>query len=457
MPMRTRNAHALAHAAVIGAIVALAVGTPAEADPIPPGRPAVAAPRFTLLLSGKAPESIVLLRLGSESGGSAGPVIAYLDTAGARQSVPLREVIALAPPSWMPTPESVAPLLGDRIGDAQSQRLELTDGQRIIGQIAETTASENPGPGAPANASLVSIRSDRLGLITIPTDRVSRFALDASRRSMQTVFSTAADTLLLVNEDRVEGFVETLGPKVRIEPTGGRAGAKPTITEIDLDQVELANLVNPLLAPSGCWVELSDGSVLAVDSNSLSAQLDTAKLAVRPALLGPEATPVSLDLSELGGIVPDASRLIPLSTLTLVSQRPHASAPRTAPAQVVADAPAPLGAADVLLPGPMTAEWTLPERLAKGGSITGFVQMDDRSFAWGDCEVVVSIILPGAPARVLARGRLNVDSPTLAIAADLGSAPAGSRLRVQVDPGERGPAQDRVVLRRVLLITPTSK
>ncbi|MBY0312900.1 MAG: hypothetical protein K2W85_12585 [Phycisphaerales bacterium] len=447
--MRT---HSLSPAGLLAAIVAIVGGTNALADPIPPGRPAVAAPRFTLLLPGKSPESIVLVRLGPESG-SKGPVITFLDSAGTRQSVPMSTAIALAPPSWLPTPESVAPSLGDRVGEGHAQRLELTDGQRIIGQIGESTPANIDGALAKASASQVSMRSDRLGMITISTDRVSRFFLDAGRRTAPVAFSTAADTLLLVNEDRVEGFLETLGPKVRIEASVSRPGNKPTVTEIDLDQVEMANLVNPLLPPAGCWVELADGSVLAVEQASLSAQLDSAKLSVRPMVLGQEASPVSLDLNELAGIVPDASRLIPLSSLALASQRPHTSAPRTAPVEIVADAPAPLGASDLLLPGPMSVEWTLPDRLSKGGTISGFAQMDDRSFAWGDCEVVVSIIVPGAPARVLSRGRLNAESPTLALAAELGAAPAGSRLRVQVEPGERGPVQDRVVLRRVLLIT----
>lgn len=450
--MRTHRKHTLTLAALATAMVVIAGTAPAIADPIPPGRPAVAAPRFTLLLPGKPPESIVLVRLGPESG-SNGPVITFLDAGGTRQSVPMSTAIALAPPSWLPTPESVSPPLGDRIGEGHAQRLELTDGQRIIGQIAEPTPASVEATPAKTDASLVSMRSDRLGMITIPTDRVSRFFLDAGRRTVPMAFSTAADTLLLVNEDRVEGFLETLGPKVRIEASASRPGTKPTMTEIDLDQVEMANLVNPLLPPAGCWVELADGSVLAVEAASLSAQLDSAKLAVRPIVLGQKAQPVSLDLNELAGIVPDASRLIPLSSLTLAAQRPHASAPRTAPAEILADAPAPLGAADVLLPGPMNVEWTLPERLSKGATISGFAQMDDRSFAWGDCEVIVSIIVPGAPARVLTRGRLNADAPTLSLAAELGSAPAGSRVRVQVEPGERGPVQDRVVLRRVLLIT----
>lgn len=439
-------------------LIALACGGTSTADPIPPGRPAIAAPRFTLLLPNAAPEPIALLQLGPDETNDTASIITYLDASGTRKTASLNSVVALASATWMPTPESVSPPLGERPNDLHMQRLDLTDGQRIIGQLTDPPTAPTPTAAVSAKSPLqaaaprVSIRTDRLGVITIPTDRVSRFFLDASRHAVPSGLSTSADTLLLINEDRIEGFIDTLGPMVRIEPNGGRAGAKPGVAEIQLDQIELANLINAPTPPTGGRVDLADGTVLAVDPGSLVANIESAKLAMRPAVLGSDAAPTSIDLNELSGIIPEASRLIPLSGLPIAAQRPHASAPRTSPAELLADAPAPLGAVDILLPGPMMIEWALPQRLGSGVAISGFAQMDDRSFAWGDCEVTVSVILPAAPARVLVKGRLNADSPTLPIVGELGATPPGSRVRVQVDPGERGPVQDRVVLRRMLLV-----
>ena len=78
--------------------------------------------------------------------------------------------------------------------------------------------------------------------------------------------------------------------------------------------------------------------------------------------------------------------------------------------------------------------------------------MDDRSFAWGDCTAVVSIVPKSGAERELARQRLNADTPTLTIAADLGTVAPGDRLRVRTEAGERGAIQDRVVLRRMLVL-----
>jgi len=106
----------------------------------------------------------------------------------------------------------------------------------------------------------------------------------------------------------------------------------------------------------------------------------------------------------------------------------------------------------------MTVEWVLP---TGASSLIGYAQMDDRSFAWGDCVVVVSVVspIPGGPEREIARGRLNAETPSLTIATGLGglgSPKPGDRLRVRVDPGERGPIPGPVVLRRMVVLTGTA-
>ena len=157
-----------------------------------------------------------------------------------------------------------------------------------------------------------------------------------------------------------------------------------------------------------------------------------------------------MDLSRLAGVVPDPSRIIPLAALPIAAQQPADGRLGAAPAHALPDAGAPLAAADILLPGPMTVEWAIPSGAT---SIIGYAQMDDRSFAWGDCTVTVSIAHPGAPERELAKSRLNATTPSLTISSDLGPLKPGDVLRVRTDPGQRGPIQDRVVLRRMLLLT----
>ena len=197
--------------------------------------------------------------------------------------------------------------------------------------------------------------------------------------------------------------------------------------------------------------ELADGTVLA--ASELSGDSQSAKLTFRALAAGPSGASVTMDLSQLAGVAPDPSVIIPLCTLAIGSQHAAPGRVGATPAQTLADAGVPLSAADILLPGPMTVEWAIP---AGAGSLLGYAQMDDQSFTWGDCQVVVTIASlsnPGAPERELARGRLSAASPSLTIAGDLAGAKPGDVLRVRTDSDSRGPIQDRVVLRRMLLLT----
>jgi len=73
--------------------------------------------------------------------------------------------------------------------------------------------------------------------------------------------------------------------------------------------------------------------------------------------------------------------------------------------------------------------------------------------AWGTCELVVMVRRPGEADEELARVELGRASATRTL--DFGLPGADSsrrRLVVRVEPGAFGPIQDRVVLRRPLLL-----
>ncbi len=416
------------------------------------------APRFTMLLRAKAPEPITLLSISAESTASAsGPkpgTIVFLDSAGAQQTRPLSEIIALAPPSWVPTPDTVAPT-ADEYGtsDLPIHRLDLTDGERFIGELTDpdvrASASSTPRPGE----SPVFLRHDKLGILAFPLDRVSRYWSNARRAPATGArpFSTASDTILLGNDDRLEGLVTTLGPTISIEVArpGAKAGSKTPPTEVEIGNASLVNLVNPAVPLRSLRIDLDDGTVLAADA--LAGDAQSGKITFRAiAAAAPSSRGVLLDISRLAGVVPDPSRIIPLASLPIAAQKPADGRLGAAPAHALPDAGAPLAAADILLPGPMTVEWTIPPGAT---SIVGYAQMDDRSFAWGDCTITVAIARPGAPDRELAKSRLNSTTPSLTISADLGALKPGDTLKVRTEPGQRGPIQDRVVLRRMLLLT----
>lgn len=419
--------------------------------------------RFTLLTPGQPPVAISLLSIAADAGGVP-TTITYLDPAASERTIALKDIIALAPAAWVPTPETTAPVTDGFTSDLPIHRLDLTDGQRFVGEFPGGRPGVGPRPSppsppgtAPSADAPVMFQCERLGLLTVPLDRVQRYHYSAKYPPEigSQALSTVNDTLFLGNSDRIEGLVTRLGPGVvtiETKPTSTKPGtaARPMLTTIDIRQVLLAHLVNPGAPLRSLRVDLNDGTVLAADR--LSADAQGSRLVVRAVVAGASSQTVAMDLGHLAAVIPDASRIIPISGLPFAAQTPAPGRVSTLPAAVVPDVGAPLSAADILLPGPMTVEWAIP---AGAASVLGYAQMDDRSFAWGDCVVSVSIAAPapGAPERQIAKGRLNSESPSLTIASPLGTLRTGDRLRVRVDSGERGPIQDRTVLRRMVFLT----
>jgi len=57
-------------------------------------------------------------------------------------------------------------------------------------------------------------------------------------------------------------------------------------------------------------VDLSDGSVLAVDR--VAAETQTGKMSLRAIATGPETQSASMDIGNLAAVIPDPSRLVAL-------------------------------------------------------------------------------------------------------------------------------------------------
>jgi len=103
-----------------------------------------------------------------------------------------------------------------------------------------------------------------------------------------------------------------------------------------------------------------------------------------------------------------------------------------------------LGAPDIELPGPMSVTWTLPAGVTR---VAGVAELPVSARAWGDCSVVM---FDGAGAQVWTT-RLSGDAPSAPFNIDLSGKDALT-LTVRVEAGANGPIEDRVLLRRVLLL-----
>lgn len=360
--------------------------------------------------------------------GLQGGQVRYVDAGGLARDEPASRYVAIVLPRGEPQPGAPTPAVW------------FTDGQRLAGI---------PRPGDPPADHLLW-KHPVFGPMTLPLDHVSRVVLRRPSRPASAPPRGPEDSILLVNGDRLAGFLASFGLTLRVE-------VGDETRDLSSRRVAEADLANPPEPMRGTVAWLADGSILRVDSFQTSR---TGEVTIKPAVLASDAGagPGTLaagdgsdqgafPLADIVAVVFDASRLVPLASLAPASQAPVGDRRWTEPITVAPADAAPLAAADIALPGPMTVEWALP---AGARRFAGELELTPDLWTWGDCEVVVSVVSSGGRAAELARERLNAARPRVGVNVAIDA--AGSRLRVRVEPGRYGSIQDRVVLRRPMIL-----
>ncbi len=464
--------------------------------------------RVTLIDGTLTPRTAQLVQVeaSTDANGRTTGTVVVIDERGSRMATPISgpegEILALAPSWWivddstamlqpaprqgaMPSlPASSIPGGTGADATAGATLIHLTDGQRFTGQLAQRDSAAGTAAARGRGEDSVRWSHPLLGPLLIPIDSVKSLSLRADPGTSPPGSGGAQadqDSVLLVNGDRVPGYVDAIiGPPdggvtiTRAGAAGSREGAGAGST-IALEQVASVTLANRPESPQGLVVWLGDSSVAAARRFDVDAANGRMTLAVRVPGMGDGAAASaqsgavsSLDLADLRAAAFDAGRIVPLSSLPVASVSPRSGRRLTEHPRsrtVTPGWPSPLGADDIELPGPLASEWVLPPRSIR---IAGWVALDPAAAVWGDCEVVFELVEGTADnpnSRELARQRINSSSPVMAINAVLLAppdpslaprpAPAAkrSRLRITVDSGHRGPIQDRVVLRRMCVLT----
>lgn len=344
------------------------------------------------------------------------------DAKGSRRIIPHTDLLALYRPARVTT------VPGTPV-------LSLTDGQRIVGSLAKSADGLTVSTGDD-----VMVEHPSLGVVRVPLDAVSTLVMPGMPAPGR---ASGDDLVLLSNGDAVRGLVTRVGAQIAIE---GESGGERLIP---LDAVASVRLQNPIQRASGPTVWLADGCVVRVSMPGTASEaglvaLDPALTRVHSASESEPSPGVPTTiLDNVIGWMPDAGRLVPLSRLEFVGVSPLAPRPWTDAPVIGAGDEAPLSAAEIRMPGPCVATWKLPPN-ADGVSCE--VVLPEAFRDWGDCEVVIgaSSRADGTAPTDVWRGRVNAERPVATVSADL---PAGSAtLVVRVEPGERGPVQDRPTL-----------
>ena len=342
--------------------------------------------------------------------------VSYIDAGGLIRSEPFSEFVALLPADGTVPPP---PIVG----------LWLADGQRLAGDLR----------GGDAVEGLVRWAHPALGVLDVSLEFLAVARLLRAGETTREPASTVpldADAVVLTNGDLVTGFVQSIGATTKVE-TGG------AVREVERERIARVHIANPPGLPSGSAVWLADGSIVVVGGIHTGP---TGVVRLHPALdksapAGSEGSAVGvgredLRLANIVAVAFDAARIVPLSGIAPAEQR---AIGRDWAAPLIAGGGDVLWAADLSMPGPMSVSWDVP-----AGRLWMTAELPADMWTWGDCELVVSV--GGAEAK---RTRLWAEHAAEDVVVDL---PSAGRLTITLEPGRYGAIQDRVVLRRAVVV-----
>jgi hypothetical protein len=392
------------------------------------------APRI-LIDRGLAQRPVRLVSVSADS-------IEVVDAAGRTQPIPRNQILAIIPPFADLDP----PVVEERVPGAKPPetektrpfgRLELIDGQSIPGalEVTATDAQQEPAPkAAQGKDESLTWNSKLFGVFTLPLESISTLILAPDKADISGP-PPAEDTVILSNGDRSEGFIASIGASIHIEK-GGKVADVPTSR---VAGVHLANALKPARGP---WIWLSDATAVAA---SMLAIDSAGRATVAANIPGAAAQPTAIiDANDIRAICFDMSALRPLAACT-AAITPSPSRRWTQPLKIADTRGVPLGATDIELPGPMTVEWTLPLGATRLGMT---IELPPSARVWGDCDVSVESISDRRTAP-LAKERLN----SAHAVADINVALTGAaKVRLTLAPANNSPIQDRVVLRRPIVL-----
>lgn len=372
------------------------------------------APQRVLLDDRLEARRITLLSLDGES-------IVYEDARGRRREATFGGFTAMLP---VAEERISANATLDRRSGFETGLLELTDGQRFPGQTAAT--------GGTGEALVWS--HPAFGRLTAPLERIAQVAMNEPEQGPSLSSENGElfeDRLLLVNGDRLSGFLLGLGDPVEFETDSD-------VLRIPLERIAAARLANEQESLQGLAVWLEDGTVAVVESLRARDQEQSLRLRL------PDGQTADYAMSDVRAVAFDASRLRALADLEPIEQRAVGDRPlldglTPLPAPTGGSA-ADLNAPDLLLPGPMRVRWEIP---AQARRLSAIAELPLDALPWGDCEVVVEV---DGVERM--RERLDRNHRRVRFSAPLD----GSELEIRIEPGRGGPINDRVILRRPLIL-----
>lgn len=253
------------------------------------------------------------------------------------------------------------------------------------------------------------------------------------------------DLIELVNGDRIEGLIASIGVDVAVEDPASPSGASEReAVRIPLERIRSIRLLAAPIDPTGPRAWFADGTVAsgrivadeksggmrfipALPASSRFGEADRDAIRVRP--------------EDVRAYLPDAAGAVALASLPAGELVPLGSWPAYAPPELSrSNTPGPANAADLVIHGAGSVAWTLPPGV---WTLVAEAMPDAPDPAWTSFDLVVR----DGSGEVFRRS-FSADSGPVEMRVPL----SGPSMSIEVTEGDRGPIADAIRLRRALLL-----
>lgn len=360
--------------------------------------------------------------------------LVLLSEYGIRSRVAMSDVLFMVQSETQDAP--VAEIVGAPLPERSPVRLvTLIDAQVVRGTIIEPELPEQLA------FTLIAGRSTR-GQARIPIGRVRRIADVQAPPVSNDAASLRDDTLITRTGDEIVGFIESIGPMTRVSLRDGSE------LEIETSRLSEVHFANERENTPGIYLTMNDHETLRAGVFEYDNQ-QPITIDVDTTALGLDDTGNStwiFDTNSLRSlqVIDPALRVVGLGEIE--PDRVEANGDRDwVPVPVLLDrASAHPTLSSIDFPSPMRVSYTLPR-----GATRFACNIETPVQQWTDCVVRV-IAQSNSGANTLLEQRFNSTSTTAELNMRL---PIGATaLIIEIDPGEHGPIQDRVLLHQPRLL-----
>jgi hypothetical protein len=307
--------------------------------------------------------------------------------------------------------------------------ISLVDGQSIRGNILDSEIVEQVAISLIAGSSMY-------GDAFIQLDQLLSIR-DHLRPAAQSGETLVDDVVVMRNGDRVSGFIESIGSQIEV-------AVDDRLIELDLDRVERVYVANDPDPVDGIYMRFTDDEIIRALGFDFASR-SPIQVSIDPSSLGLDntgSTDWRFDPGMLEAFWVDEvnQRVLALSDITPSTIEPTGQRVWTPAPEVINLDASHEALRTIDFSSPARVSYPMPEGATRFAcSIEAPIQV------WTDCVVRIFAERDGR-ARQVFEQRLNPDSQAAGVNVEL---PRGTdTLIVEIDPGEHGPIQDRVLMHR---------